>query len=144
MSRCLKLHLISGHTSACSLSLLRFPQDADCSVPSDWMRAGESHLPLVPPVPNGFVRKVILRPWVYNPTLRAEAEQFGRADRYLHYQPWDDEAGKPTGTNLRSLSQQGSVEEYLRHNPQLDLSLDSFSFERWRTHPSQLSAASTY
>jgi hypothetical protein len=99
-------------------------------VPSDWMGAGESHLPLVPPVPNGFVRKVILRPWVFSPSLRTEAQHRGRADRYVHYQSWDDQAGKPTGTNLRSLSQQGSVEEYLRQNPQLDLSLDSFCFDR--------------
>jgi hypothetical protein len=94
------------------------------------MRAGESRLPLVPAVPNGFVRKVILRPWVFTPALRAEAERSGRADRYVHYQQWDDEAGRPTGTILRSLSQQGSVEEYLGQNPQLGLSLDSFCFDR--------------
>ena len=110
--------------------LLALPQDAECSVESDWMKTGESQLPRVPPVPKGFVRKVVLRSWVYDRSTLRNQEQRSKSDRHVYYQPWDEVADTPAGKNLCSLSQQDSVEEYIRRHPQLGLTLESFCFDR--------------
>jgi hypothetical protein len=87
------------------------------------MDAGDSHPPLVPPVPKGFLRKVLLRPWVFEPARRQEKRLQGSKDRHVYYQTMD-------GQTLCSFSQSDSVAEYLSQHPQLRLSLDSFSFDR--------------
>ena len=101
-------------------------QDAGCEVPSDWMDAGDSHPPLVPPVPKGFMRKVVLRSWVFDPARRHEKCLQGIKDRHVYYQLWNDTTDAPTG---KKLSQHDSVEEYMSQHPQLGLSLDSFCFD---------------
>ena len=95
------------------------------------MSAGESH-PHVPAVPKGFKRKVVLRSWVYSPMRSQRSPRKSEIDRHVFYQPWDDVADRPAGKNLCSLSQQDSVEEYIRLHPQMGLTLDSFCFDRYR------------
>jgi hypothetical protein len=109
-------------------------QDAACSVASDEMSAGESHLG-VPVVPNGFTRKVVLRAWVFERST--PKEQRLKPERSVYYQPCDH-AGQPAG---QKLTRRDSVEEYLRVHPQMGLSLDSFCFERYRYPPPSLSLA---